>query len=167
MVAQGLAVTWPARVERLALCCTSPGGAGGSSYPLHELAGQDGADHAAALAPLLDTRFTPAWLAAHPGPRQLVETLATRRPSSDETVRRGEAAQLDARRGHDVWDRLGAITCPTLVASGRYDGIAPPANGEAIASRIPGATLRVYEGGHLFFVQDRAAMPELLDFLAG
>ena len=167
MVAQELAVTWPARVERLALCCTSPGGAGGSSYPLHELAGQDGADHAAALAPLLDTRFTPAWLAAHPGPRQLVEALATRRPSSDETVRRGEAAQLDARRGHDVWDRLGAITCPTLVASGRYDGIAPPANGEAIASRILGATLRVYEGGHLFFVQDRAAMPEILDFLAG
>ena len=38
MVAQELAVTAPERVERLALLCTSPGGAGGSSYPLHELA---------------------------------------------------------------------------------------------------------------------------------
>ena len=38
MVAQELAVTWPERVERLALLCTSPGGAGGASYPLHELA---------------------------------------------------------------------------------------------------------------------------------
>ena len=37
MVAQELAVTAPDRVERLALCCTSPGGAGGASYPLHEL----------------------------------------------------------------------------------------------------------------------------------
>jgi pimeloyl-ACP methyl ester carboxylesterase len=37
MVAQELAVTWPDRVERLALLCTSPGGEGGSSYPLHEL----------------------------------------------------------------------------------------------------------------------------------
>ena len=33
MVAQELAVTAPERVERLALMCTSPGGAGGSSYP--------------------------------------------------------------------------------------------------------------------------------------
>jgi 3-oxoadipate enol-lactonase len=31
-------VTWPERIERLALLCTSPGGAGGASYPLHELA---------------------------------------------------------------------------------------------------------------------------------
>jgi len=37
MVAQEFAVTWPERVERLALLCTSPGGEGGSSYPLHEL----------------------------------------------------------------------------------------------------------------------------------
>jgi pimeloyl-ACP methyl ester carboxylesterase len=37
MVAQELAVTWPERVDRLALLCTSPGGIGGASYPLHEL----------------------------------------------------------------------------------------------------------------------------------
>ena len=60
-----------------------------------------------------------------------------------------------------------AITCPTLVAGGRYDGIAPPANSEAIASRIPGAELRLYEGGHLFFLQDRAAFPDIVGFLAG
>ena len=37
-----------------------------------------------------------------------------------------------------------------------------------MASRIPGnAELRGYEGGHLFFVQDRAAMPDILGFLAG
>jgi pimeloyl-ACP methyl ester carboxylesterase len=38
MVAQELAVTYPDRVKRMVLCCTSPGGDGGSSYPLHELA---------------------------------------------------------------------------------------------------------------------------------
>ena len=54
-----------------------------------------------------------------------------------------------------------------LVAGGRYDGIAPPSNSEAIAPQIPGATLRLYEGGHLFFVQDRTAMPDILAFLAG
>ncbi len=37
MVALELAVSTPARVERLALLCTSAGGRGGSSFPLHEL----------------------------------------------------------------------------------------------------------------------------------
>src|SRR5260221_10560345 len=37
MVAQELAVTWPQRVDRLALLCTSPGRVGGASYPLHAL----------------------------------------------------------------------------------------------------------------------------------
>ena len=69
---------------------------------------------------------------------------------------------MEARRHHDVWDRLDRIAGPTLVASGRYDGIAPPANGEAIASRVPGAELRLYEGGHAFFGQDPAAFPEIL-----
>ena len=47
MVAQELAVTAPERVERLALLCTSPGGAGGASYPLHELAALPEAERAA------------------------------------------------------------------------------------------------------------------------
>ena len=38
MVAQEYAVTFPERVIRLALVCTSAGGAGKPSYPLHELA---------------------------------------------------------------------------------------------------------------------------------
>lgn len=42
----------------------------------------------------------------------------------------------------------------------------PPANGEAIAARVPGADLRMYEGGHMFFVQDPTALPDILDFLA-
>ena len=81
-------------------------------------------------------------------------------PKSDE-VRRGEVMQLEARRHHDVADRLHRITCPTLVMAGRYDGIAPVANSEAIVARIPGAELRVYEGGHLFIVQDPAAMADI------
>jgi 3-oxoadipate enol-lactonase len=65
-----------------------------------------------------------------------------------------------------VWGRLGQIACPTLVASGRFDGIAPEANGAAIASRLPGAELRVFEGGHLFMAQDATALPAIMDFLA-
>jgi len=67
----------------------------------------------------------------------------------------------------EMTDRLPRITAPTLVASGRYDGIAPLANGESIARGIPGAELRVYEGGHLFTAQDPKAQPEIIDFLLG
>jgi 3-oxoadipate enol-lactonase len=78
---------------------------------------------------------------------------------------RGLAEQLAARSHHDVVDRLGRVACPTLVASGRYDGIAPVANGELIVSRVPGAALHIYEGGHLFMFQDAAAFPEVIGFL--
>ena len=163
MVAQELAVTWPERITRLALVCTSPGGPGRASYPLHELAELPGrrgrGDRAAAARHPLHagvarrrTRTT--------GRSSRRAPSAPRRAKSAET-RRGELEQLGARRHHDVWDRLPRVTCPTLVAGGRYDGIAPPANSEAIASQIPGAELRLYEGGHLFFLQDRAAFPDI------
>jgi len=74
-------------------------------------------------------------------------------------------AQLQAREGHDVWDRLGAITCPALVGYGNYDGIAPAANSEKIASRIRGAELHGYEGGHGFLFQDPAALLAFTAFL--
>jgi pimeloyl-ACP methyl ester carboxylesterase len=169
MVAQEFAVTWPDRVERLALACTSPGGAGGSSYPLHELAGRSEAERADIAVRILDTRFDAAWLASHPADQALVEIMAARRAGDHKSAdqRRGEAEQLAARSRHDVTDRLRAITCPTLVASGRYDGIAPVANGRAIAAGIQGADLRIYDGGHAFFAQDRAAIPDLVDFLTG
>lgn len=168
MVALELAVTVPDRIDRLALACTSPGGAGGSSYPLHELEDLPPAVRAERGLAIVDTRFTSAWLDDHPADRGLVEMQAARSaaPKSDEQ-RRGERLQLEARRGHDVHDRLGAITSPTLVTAGRYDGIAPPANSEAIVAGIgPSAELRLYEGGHLFFVQDPAALPDLVGFLA-
>ena len=167
MVAQELAVTVPERVERLALLCTSPGGDAGSSYPLHELEQLPADERMAIALRLLDTRFTPTWLADHPSDQGLVDMLVERQlaPKTDEQ-RRGEAAQLEARSHLDVADRLGHVTCPTLVASGRYDGIAPPPNGEAIATRIAGSEFRLYEGGHAFVAQDPAAFPEILDFLA-
>jgi len=168
MVAQELAVTWPERIERLALSCTSPGGPDLASFPLHELADLPPDERAAAGKRLLDTRFTEEWLAEHDGDRGLADMLAVRYTTpKSEAVRAGEAAQLEARRHHDVVDRLGAIGCPTLVACGRYDGIAPMVNSEAIAERVPGAVLRAYEGGHAFFAQDPEAFPDILAFIDG
>ena len=166
MVAQEFAVTWPERVERLALVCTSPGG-DFASYPLHTLADLPPDEAKALGATLLDGRFTPEYLAEHDDARALVDMIAGMQgaPATDE-VRRGEALQLDARSRLDVIDRLGRITCPTLVQAGRYDHIAPPANAEVIAEHIPNAELRLYDGGHIFFLQDPQAVPDAMQFLA-
>ena len=168
MVAQELAVTFPDRIERLALVCTSPGGPDRASYPLHELGMRPADERAAIGLRILDTRFTPEWLADHEGDRMLAQVMADRgKVDKSADVLRGESLQLEARSHHDVYDRLPGITCPTLVASGRYDGIAPASNGEAIAAQIPDTELRVYEGGHAFFYQDRQAFPDIVSFLRG
>jgi pimeloyl-ACP methyl ester carboxylesterase len=169
MVAQEFAVTFPERVERLALLCTSPGGEGGSSSPLPDLENFADPDRASALLTLLDTRFDEAWLAEHPSDRALLAGMRDREGGRGATIddeqRRGMQEQVRARAGHDVWNRLARITCPTFVAGGRFDGIAPAVNSEAIASRVPKAELHLYEGGHLFFAQDAAALPEITAFL--
>jgi pimeloyl-ACP methyl ester carboxylesterase len=166
MVAQEFAVTWPERAEKLLLLCTSAGGPVGSSYPLHELATRTPEERIALGRTLYDTRFSDEFLAGDPLSAAIARMLSERErlPKSAEQ-RRGEGMQLEARRGHDVADRLGRITCPTLVMAGRFDGIAPVANGRAIADRVPHAELRLYEGGHLFIIQDKQAMIDVRGFV--
>lgn len=168
MVAQELAVTVSQRVERLALLCTSSGGQGGASYPLHTMIDLSPDERSKVSIQLLDTRFDEQWLATHPGDQAIVRMRAEAAAAArTDDQRRGELMQLHARAELDVWDRLPAITCPTLVAAGAFDGIAPLSNSQAIASRIDGSDLRVYQGGHMFIYQDRAAIPDIVSFLTG
>jgi len=161
-----LAVTWPERVERLVLACTSPGGEGGSSYPLQDLAALPAGEQRRVGFELLDTRFTPEHLAEHPKDAGLAEVVAGRAGAEDAEQQRGAAEQMATRAAHDVCDRLDRIACPTLVAGGRYDGIAPPVNGAFIAAHVPGAEHRLYEGGHAFFAQDPATLSDIVAFLS-
>ena len=165
MVAQEFAVTFPQRVERLALLCTSAGGSASSSYPLHELGALSVDERASKMATLSDTRFTPEWLASHPSDAQLMSMRGESTTKSADVIR-GERLQLAARADHDVANRLHLISCPTFVAAGKFDGIAPPVNSEAIAERISGATMSVYEGGHMFLAQDPTAIREIRPFLS-
>jgi len=165
MVAQEFAVTNPVRVERLALACTSAGGGGGSSYPVQKLQEIPPQERPAVELKLADSRWDERWLEAHPADRALAERLTATQDRQDLAAAPAYKAQLGARAGHDVWDRLEVITCPTLVGYGNYDGLAPAQNSIAIASRIHETELRGYEGGHLFLFQDPAALPEFEAFL--
>jgi 3-oxoadipate enol-lactonase len=154
MVAQELVLRHPAKVERLVLACTSPGGAGGASYPFHDIQHLKGEARAKflILIPISDTRRGEAWANPYAG-----------EPGREMGARR----QLEARADLDTWERLPDIRCPVLIAAGRYDGIALPATQERMAARIPGAELQFFDGGHLFIVQDRTALPAIIAFLNG
>jgi 3-oxoadipate enol-lactonase len=165
MVAQELLIRHPDRVSRAVLACSSPGGAGGASFPIHELADLAPEERARRQVPIMDSRRDAAWIAAHPDEYAAL-AAAMADPFAGEAGRaEGARRQLAARALHDTWDRLGNIACPVLIAGGRYDGQAPPARQEAMASRIRDARLRLFEGGHRFLQQDPAALPAIIAFL--
>lgn len=166
MVAQELAIRHPDRVKSMVLACTSPGGGGGASYPLHQLTGMTKLEIARHMVPIADTRRDAAWAAAHPQEYEALLTLSSADPFANEADRAvGARRQLEARAAHDTWDRLGAIRCKVLIAGGKYDGIAPPDTQTRMAQRIAGAELAMFEGGHLFLLQDRSAFPAITQFL--
>ncbi len=164
MVALNLAIRHPDVIDRLVLCCTSPGG-DAPSYPLHELASMDPDVAFATRMRLLDRRWDPDADEPIPGLGKMYERIAAR-PDLDREQLAGLGRQMTARRGHDVVAGLGSISAPTLVCAGRYDEIAPVENSELLVERIPDSELRVFEGGHYFMVQDRAAYPAIIDFLS-
>lgn len=168
MVAQHLAQRHPDKIDKLVMCCTSPGGNGGSSYPLHTVAAMGEEERIRFMAPISDTRSDETWQAEN---ADLFASLIKMQvdaeaPFADEH-RRGEGAlwQLEARKDHDAWDGLATLPHPTLICGGKYDGIATPDTQQRMMDRIPNATLKMYEGGHLFLLQDRAAWTDIMAFL--
>ena len=170
MVAQELAVRHPERVDRLVLACTSSGGAGKPSFPLHELQTLPEEERLWRSSELSDVRRDAAWRQANPTAADGMLAFARARATAGEEEpgrEEGFRLQLEARAGHDTWDRLAGLSLPVYLCGGRHDGIAPPANQQAMAGQIPNAKLELFDGGHLFLMQDRDAFPKIVDFLRG
>jgi 3-oxoadipate enol-lactonase len=168
MVAQEFVLRHPAKVERLVLACTSPGGAGGASYPFHDIEHMSREERARHMIPINDTRRDAAWQKANADQYEHFVAFAATDPFADKPDRAmGYHRQLEARADHDTWDRLPQIDCPVMLAAGRFDGIALPATQEKMVARIKGARLQFFDGGHMFMIQDRSAFPAMIDFLKG
>jgi 3-oxoadipate enol-lactonase len=170
MVAQELGLRYPHRVERLVLACTSSGGAGGASYPLHELADVPLDEYTRHMIQLGDIRRHAIWRETNPVQYQALfdEILAGLRVGADEPGRQiGARRQLEARARHDTYDRLPNLRMPVYICGGLYDGIAKPANLKSMQEQIPGSRLELFEGGHLFYIQDPRAFERIGAFFRG
>ena len=169
MVAQELALRHPKKVDRLVLCCTSSGGAGGSSYPLHELGDLPLDERVRRSISRNDLRRDEAWQCNNVAQyaKLFEDGVASANFAADEPGHEmGARHQIEARATHDTWDRLPEIKMPVLVCGGRHDGQATPEVVRNLAGRIPGAELAFFDGGHLFLNEDKAAWPAVMRFLA-
>ena len=145
MVGQGLAIRHPELVSRLVLANTT------ARYP--EAAAASWAQRIAtvesqgmaAVAEMVVERYLHAdFRAAQPQATQAIRQRLLRDDAA------GYAASCRAVADVDWLDRLAQVRCPTLVISGARDAGAPPAMAQAIAERIPGATLHVIaDASHL------------------
>lgn len=164
MIAQELALTWPHRVEKLVLVCTTPGGP--SAAPMPPVTVRLIAD-APMLEPLVALRrFVENALAPDP-PEELVERILAHRLATAQPVA-AWAAQAAAGASFDAWDRLPRLRIPTLVVHGTADVVVDPANAELLAERIPGAAVERFEGcGHLLIWEQPERFVDVVgEFLA-
>ncbi|MFW6695081.1 alpha/beta fold hydrolase [Streptomyces sp. MAR4 CNX-425] len=135
VVALQAALRHPGRVASLVLVATTPSFALGGEA-IDELLRMSHEDRQDAVA---DFFFTPAGQAALRS-RPAARTLTVRDPG--QRARRHDAARL-----HEVRDRLGEITAPTLLVHGTEDRLAPYEGAVLMARRMPNAELRAIEGG--------------------
>lgn len=71
----------------------------------------------------------------------------------------GYIGHFQADIAHETLDRLGQISCPTLVTYGDEDLITRPTYNRRVAAAIPGAkTSEIPRGGHLAFLEQPDAV---------
>ena len=142
MTAMRLAIREPARVDRLALLCTS---AKTDPQGFLDRAAAARSAGTASFAPTVVSRWlTPAHAAGHP---DLVARLEAMIAGCDDE---GYAACCEVVARLDLRADLGRIAAPTLVVSGWEDPALPPDPQKLIADSIPGAELvTVSPGAHL------------------
>jgi 3-oxoadipate enol-lactonase len=164
MIAQEFTLQYPKRVRSLILGCTSPGGPHAVRADrevidfLSGRANQDPAAAAEASVPFVYDAGTA---------RALIDedmVLRNQWPPKPQAY----MAQLQGILSWEAYSRLDQIHVPTLVIHGASDRLVPIANGELIASRIPGARLvRLPQAGHVYATdQTEAALAAVLEFLA-
>ena len=152
MVSLHIALQFPERMNKIVLCCTSPGGAF-ASFPFHDLPDdQNATERAMQLMEFNDLRHTKSWQKNNPNRVEAIIQITESRLINDHTTpeyKRGYSEQIRARAQHDVVADLEKIKSETFICAGLFDGIAPKEN-QKILEKIPHSRGEFYNGGHFF-----------------
>jgi pimeloyl-ACP methyl ester carboxylesterase len=169
MISQEIALLAPERVRGLVLTCTTCGRGGGVRASLRVMAklsssllrGGRPTSAAEAAKAFGDVLFAPGF------PFERRAQFFRTRVGSEKPTRGGALAQMLAVLAFSSADRLGGLSLPTLVIHGDRDVLVPTENAPRLAARIPGATLEILPGGHVFFYENHDAYFSRVDtFLA-
>ncbi len=148
MIAQELAIAFPARVDKLLLCCTSgtPSEVNKRLYRFWETAAQT-IGLGEVMREVMLWCFTDEFF-------QLRRTEAAETEEAFAGITQPVSAylsQLHSLQVHDAMTRLGTIQAPTLVLGAPKDLLYPPNQTEQLYRGIPNATLQFTDhGGHSF-----------------
>lgn len=163
LIAQEFALQYPARTRSLILGCTAPGGpsavrAENKVVDVLFARGMTPEQAREAILPYIYDAATPK--------EKIDEDLKVRQRWLPSVA--GYMAQLQGVLAWESYSRLAQITAPTLVLHGNSDALVPPANGQLIAARIPGARFVLLDhASHLFLTdQTEAAHKEIFKFLS-
>jgi 3-oxoadipate enol-lactonase len=155
-VGQWLAMHQPARIDRLVLACTS------ARFGVRENWLARAATVRAEGVEAVADAVLQLWFTASTH-RDAPELVRAYRAMMVSAAREGYAGCCEALAEWDPGEELAAIRAPTLVLAGSEDPATPPAQGEMLAGRIPGARLSVLEGaGHLANLEEPEAFNRLL-----
>lgn len=171
MIAQELALRYPPKVRALVLGCTTCGGEHSTMGEPEVVAtlfeavqGMADAAPQTWIDRTLPIMFPREWLAANPGARDALLTLAPLLPPTrPETAQNAMAGIV----GWTTYDRLPTLSAPTLIVHGDQDVIIPVQNAYVLKERIPGAQLHIVPGaGHGYPAQEPVAVHQrIIDFL--
>ncbi len=167
-IAQTLALNDSARVHKLILLSTDPGGADAalaSPTILKQLTDVSGTPHQQARR-LLSVLFSSDL--ADSIYSEFGDVVATARAKLSPNLVDRQAAAMDAWHRNGAGYRLRELRASTLVATGTEDIVIPASNSLALVNAIPGAWLAQFKGGgHAFMAQYPRPLAGLInEFLA-
>jgi 3-oxoadipate enol-lactonase len=157
MIAQEVAAGSPERVDKLVLCCTTPGGA--ATVPMPDVTVRLFAEAATLEPEVALRRFVENALAADAS-AELIQELFDLRVANppDPAGWQAQAAAGLTFQGVDA-----AITASTLIVTGTEDNVVDPRNSDVLAERIPRAEVqRIDRTGHLFFWEQPGAFVRIV-----
>ena len=167
MIAQQFALDHPQRIERLVLCCTTPGGPEAtppSMETLEAIANVDASSPREMLRRNRRLAFLPEFVRANEPYLDAKLDREVRFPTPLNSL----AHHASVAFGFNVYERLQEIQHRTLVMVGREDLMVPMPNSVLLARQIPNADLLVIaNAGHGFITEKTAVcVKTILDFLA-